>query len=169
MPRDYAAPVLVVQHMSPGFIGGMATWLSGVTSLRVKLAEKGEPLKNGVVYLAPDGYHLGVSSGRGDRIRLTEGPPEAGFRPSANALFRSVAEEFGRGVVAVIMTGMGRDGVDGLRSVRKAGGHVVAQSEESCVVFGMPGAAVDAGVVSVLLPLAAIVQQLESQVNGSAR
>ena len=119
--------------------------------IRVKAAEQREPLRAGVAYVAPEGLHLGVT---GDgRILLSETAPIGGFRPSATHLFDSVGQAYRQDAVGVILTGMGEDGVEGLRSFRQRGGHVIAQDEESCVVFGMPGAAVRAGVVDLTLPL----------------
>lgn len=151
LPGDMAAPVMVVQHIADGFVDGLATWLNGSCALHVKVAVDGEPLMPGVVYLAPDDRHLALS-GRA-RVALSEAPPEGGFRPSASILFESVARQFGGSAVAVILTGMGRDGVDGLRAVRAAGGTVIAQDERTSVVFGMPAAAVEANVVDRVLPL----------------
>jgi two-component system chemotaxis response regulator CheB len=142
--RDFPAPILVVQHIATGFIDGVASWLDRNSRLRVKVAEDGEPLSAGTVYLAPDDHHLGVK-GRSS-IALSTDPPIGGFRPSASFLFDSVARAFGRDALAVILTGMGRDGLEGLRRMHSAGGTVIAQSEESCVVFGMPGAAIEDGI-----------------------
>lgn len=162
LPRDFPAPILVVQHITRGFVGGLAQWLNTVTSLKVKVAEDGEHLAPGTIYLAPDDRHLGVA--KHDRVALSDAPHIKGFRPAVTHMFASVARAFGPAVVAVIMTGMGDDGVAGLEDVRVAGGRIVAQDEASSVVFGMPGAAIEAGFVDVVLPLAAIVQQLANQV-----
>src|SRR5205085_2070162 len=132
LPRDFAAPILVVQHLSPGFAAGLASWLNSVSGFRVKVAEEGEPLARGTAYIAPDDRHLGVS----DRHLVTLSPagPVAGFRPSATMLFESVARAYGRSALAVILTGMGDDGVRGLRAIRRSGGYVIAQDEASSVV-----------------------------------
>lgn len=151
LPGDFPAPVLVVQHISDGFVGGLATWLNSNCALQVKVAEQGEPLLARTVYLAPDERHLGVSKDK--MIRLTNDPPVGGFRPSATSLFESVASVYGAGALSVILTGMGSDGVPGLIAAQRAGGLVIAQDEESCVVFGMPGSAISAGVVGATLPL----------------
>jgi two-component system, chemotaxis family, protein-glutamate methylesterase/glutaminase len=151
LPADFPVPILVVQHMSRGFSPGFADWLDKASPLRVKLAEAGEALQPGTVYVAVDDHHLCISSSH--RIRLSTGPPVDGFRPSGTVLFQSAAAAFGRGLVGVILTGMGRDGVDGLRAIRRAGGRTVAESEASAVVYGMPGAAVEAGLADFILPL----------------
>jgi two-component system chemotaxis response regulator CheB len=155
LPADFPAPILVVQHIAKGFVGGLATWLNGASSVRVKADE---PLAPGTAYIAPDDRHLGTT--RTGRVVLASGPDVDGFRPSGTFLFESAARELGRGVVAVILTGMGRDGVEGLRRVRAAGGHILAQSEASSVVFGMPGAAVEAGLADEVVPLDEIAGRL---------
>lgn len=153
-----AVPILVVQHITPGFVPGLAGWLNSVCALHVKVAEQGEPLAPRTVYLAPDDRHLGVSAGRA--VALSNQPPVGGFRPSGTYLFESVAQEYGPAAVAVILTGMGQDGVEGLAAVRREGGWVIAQDEASSVVFGMPGAAVAAGVADQVVPLEEISARL---------
>jgi two-component system chemotaxis response regulator CheB len=147
----FPVPILVVQHMSRGFGPGFAEWLDKAAPLRVKLAEPGEALQPGTVYLGIDDHHLGVSPAR--RVHLSTAPAVGGFRPSGTVLFESVAAAFGRSALAVILTGMGRDGVDGLRAIRRAGGRTIAESEATAVVYGMPAAAVNAGLADFVLPL----------------
>jgi two-component system chemotaxis response regulator CheB len=151
LPGDFAVPILVVQHISRGFVKGLADWLNKAGPLQVKVAADGEPLKKRIVYLAPDDCHLGVTAP--GQIVLSNAAAVGGFRPSATPLFESVAHAFGSTATAVILTGMGEDGVVGLRAVRKAGGRVLAQDEKTCVVFGMPAAAVAAGLVDEVLPI----------------
>lgn len=145
LPDGFPLPLLLVQHITPGFTASFTDWLGTTCHLRVKLAEHGESLRAGTVYVSPEERHLGVADGH--TILLSPAPPLGGFRPSATFLFESVAAVFGAGVIALILTGMGDDGVAGLRHVRRAGGYVLAQDERSCVVYGMPGAAADAGLV----------------------
>jgi two-component system chemotaxis response regulator CheB len=154
LPGDFPAPILVVQHNAPGFMNGLVAWLDGGCDLSVKVAEQGEPLVPGTVYIAPDDRHLGAAPPAA--ALLSSAPPVAGFRPSATYLFESAARVCGSSLVALILTGMGDDGVEGLRAVRQAGGQVVAQDEGSSVVWGMPGAAVAAGLAHSVLPLDAI-------------
>lgn len=158
LPGGFPVPILVVQHLSPGFLGGFAAWLNLTSSLKVKAAQDGESLLPGTVYLAPDNRHLGVS----DRstILLSEAAPIAGFRPSGTYLFDSVARTYGSSTLALVLTGMGQDGVEGLRRVREAGGRVIAQDETTSVVFGIPGAAVAAGCVDSVLPISAMALRL---------
>ena len=151
LPGDFPLPILVVQHISRGFSPGFAGWLDKASAVRVKLAEEGEGLRPGTVYVAGDDRHLEVWPGR--TVHLSSLPAVGGFRPSATALFASVALHYGRTAVAVILTGMGRDGVDGLRQIRAAGGRTIAESEGSAVVYGMPGATVQAGLADFILPL----------------
>lgn len=144
LPADFPMPILVVQHITPGFISSLAASLRCTTNLGVKVAEDGEPLRPGTIYLAPDGAHLGVKA---RQVSLSESAGILGFRPSATYLFESVANHYGRSALAVVLTGMGEDGVPGLRRIREAGGYVLIQDKDSSVVFGMPGAALAAGVV----------------------
>lgn len=154
----YPHPILVVQHISRGFVNGMASWLSATAALDIVIASDGETMKPGTVYLAPDDFHLGVGSR--ERIRVSAEPPIAGFRPSATYLFESVAKVFGSTSVGVILTGMGTDGVQGLRAIRQSGGRVIAQDEASCVVFGMPGEAVREQLPHLVLPPSRIAEKL---------
>ena len=151
LPADFPVPILVVQHMSRGFGPGFVSWLNKASPLRVKLAEEGEALRPGTVYVAVDDHHLGVSPSR--KLHLSSAPAVGGFRPSGTVLFESVATAFGSRALAVILTGMGRDGVDGLRAIRKAGGHTIAESEATAVIYGMPKAAAHAGLADFILPL----------------
>ena len=164
LPASFPVPVVVVQHLARGFIGVLAEWLRSASKVRVKVADDGEHLLAGTVYFAPDDRHLGVTAD--GRAVLSDGGPVDGFRPSATHLFRSAAAAYREGVVAVILTGMGNDGVQGLREVRAAGARVLAQDEDSCVIFGMPGEAVRAGVVDQVLPLSAIGRRVVRMVNG---
>lgn len=154
LPRDFPTPILVVQHIAAGFVGGLASWLGANCALRVGVAEHDEPLTPGTVYLAPDAHHLGMTAD--GRVQVTDEAPVGGFRPSADVLFASCARACGAGTTALILTGMGRDGVEGLRAVHAAGGRVLAQDERSSVVYGMNQEAVRAGVVHEVLPLASL-------------
>ncbi|MBI4565714.1 MAG: chemotaxis-specific protein-glutamate methyltransferase CheB [Planctomycetes bacterium] len=159
LPGNVPVPLLIVQHIAPGFGDGFVAWLNNNSRLRVKQAQQGERLLPGMAYVAPDGRHLGLSDPT--TVLLSDAPPLEGLRPSATFLFESVARHVGSAALAVILTGMGRDGVAGLRAVREAGGRIVAQDEESAVVFGMPGAAVAAGLTDAVLPLSSIAPRLE--------
>jgi two-component system, chemotaxis family, protein-glutamate methylesterase/glutaminase len=158
LPRDFPAPILLVQHIARDFTSGFAEWLGGSCALPVKLAEHGEELRAGVVYVAPDDRHLGVTAER--RVHLVDAPPIGGFRPSANHLFRSAAASCGSDLVAVVLTGMGSDGADGLAAASAAGACVIAQDEVSSVVYGMAQEAVRRGVVDMVVPLEEIATRL---------
>lgn len=158
LPRGFPAPILLVQHIATGFVEGFAHWLDATSPLRVRIAAHGEVLRPATVYVAPDDHHLGVAEG--NRVLLSDAPPIGGFRPSATYLFDSVAQRFAERAVAVILTGMGDDGVAGLRAVQRAGGVVLAQDEESCVVYGMPKVAVQAQLVDDVMPLPRISERL---------
>jgi two-component system chemotaxis response regulator CheB len=162
LPGNFPVPILVVQHITPGFAAGLATWLSTVGPLRVKVAQDGEVPAPRTVYLAPDELHLGVAEN--GRLRLSTAPLVGGFRPSGTFLFEAVAHTFGPSAVAVILTGMGDDGVRGLRAIRQAGGRVIAQDEKTSLVFGMPGAAIAEGLAHIVLPIDAISSHLASLV-----
>lgn len=151
LPANFPVPVVVVQHIARGFMGGLADWLQPHCLMRVKIAEDAEPLMGGTIFLAPDDRHLGVRTDGSLFVAAEE--PVGGFRPSATYLFQSVAEVFGTGTAAVILTGMGSDGVEGLRSVKSLGGIVLGQNESTSVVYGMPREAVKAGVVDAELPV----------------
>ncbi|HET7322070.1 MAG TPA: chemotaxis-specific protein-glutamate methyltransferase CheB [Longimicrobiaceae bacterium] len=158
LPAGFPLPILVVQHMARGFTTGLASWLDGGTPLRVKIPERGETLAPGTVYLAPDDRHLGL---RGeDSIELSSDAAVGLFRPSATYLFRSVADAVGARSLALVLTGMGDDGVAGLVPLAAAGGRVLAQDEESSVVFGMAREAVRAGLAGEVLPLERIAPRL---------
>ena len=165
LPGDFPMPIVVVQHIAKGFTEGLAQWLDSNLALTVKVAESGARLFPGTMYLAPDDYHLGVASN--GTIRLSDAPPIGGFRPSGTHLFRSAAESYGSRTLALILTGMGSDGVDGLRNVREAGGTIFAQDEASCVVNGMPGAAVAAGLVDQVIPLDRMAQAILTRTTGT--
>lgn len=164
LPGDFAAPILVVQHITKGFTAGLATWLNAVCNLQVKVAEHGDRLAPHTVYVAPDDRHLGVANQHA--VALSSAPPVGGFRPAGTFLFESVARVFGSAALALILTGMGEDGVAGLRAVRQAGGRIIAQDEETSVVYGMPGAAVAAGLADQVLPLDRIAGRVAQLVGG---
>jgi two-component system chemotaxis response regulator CheB len=149
-PATFPAPVLVVQHIANGFLSGFASWLNANLSLRVKVADPGEALAPHTIYIPPDDHHLGIEHGK---LLVSDAAPIGGFRPSASFLFESTARAFGAGTLAVVLTGMGQDGVEGLRKVREVGGQILVQDEASSVVYGMPGAAVRAGLADAVLPL----------------
>jgi two-component system chemotaxis response regulator CheB len=140
LPADLLAPVLVVQHIAPGFAAGLAEWLAQGARLAVRLAASLDPLVPGTVHIAPEGTQVAVTSD--GRIRLLPDGGEDGFRPSVSHLFHSIARAYGADALGVLLTGMGRDGADGLLQMRRAGAVTIAQDEETSVVFGMPRKAI---------------------------
>lgn len=150
LPADLRVPVLVVQHIGPGFDAGLVKWLGACSPLHVRLAAAGRRLGQGEVHVSPHDRHLGVT--RDMYTVLSDAAPVRGHRPSATFLFRSIAQA-GLPALGVILTGMGDDGVQGLVELREAGGLVVAQDEATSVVYGMPGRAVELGLADAVLPV----------------
>lgn len=149
LPSDFAAPVVIVQHIAAGFLPGLVNWLNQATEVPVSIAQQGEILLPGHVYLAPDGWHLGVSR---NRVVLGDTPPEGSLRPAASYLFRSVAKAYGAQAIGVLLTGMGRDGAEELKIMRDKGAITFAQDEATSVVHGMPGEAIKLGAAMHVMP-----------------
>lgn len=155
-PED-CPPTVITQHMPALFTKSFAARLDGMCLPRVEEARSGAPLLPGHVYLAPGGdYHLEIQAGSPGRCRLVADDPTSGHRPSVDRLFRSVARSYGPAAVGAILTGMGRDGAEGMLAMRAAGSFTIGQDEQSCVVYGMPHAAFEIGAVGVQLSLGAI-------------
>jgi two-component system chemotaxis response regulator CheB len=154
IPASLPVACLIVQHMPSTFTKPFADRLNGLCQVQVKEAEQGEPLKAGTVYIAPGGIHMTYGA-RGPKgcIELSAEPVSSLHRPSVDVLFLSVAELFRGQVLAGILTGMGADGAKGMDQLKRKGAHTLAESEESCVVYGMPRAAVERGCVDVVAPL----------------
>jgi two-component system chemotaxis response regulator CheB len=167
IPPNVNAAFLVVQHMSRGFLDGLVRWLDDEVALTVRKAQDGDRLERGVVLFAPEDYHLLLNENR--TVRLNKSLPIAGHRPSAELLFKSVATSCGRRAIGVILTGMGSDGVLGLKRLRERGGHTIAQNEASSIIFGMPRAAIEQEAAEVVLALEAISPQLMSWMGESTQ
>ncbi len=150
LPKNFPVPILIVQHMAAGFLQGFVEWLTQSTGIPVHIAAHGEQMQPGQVYAAPDGYHMGIQNGA--RIQLSKDEPENGLRPSVSYLFRSVASTFGQNAIGVLLTGMGRDGAEELKMLRQLGSVTIAQDEQSSVVYGMPGEAVQIGAAVYVMP-----------------
>ncbi len=161
LPANFPIPIVIVQHMTAGFMGGFVKWLSDMTPLHVKEAQNRELLQAGTVYLAPDNYHLEVARAQGYPVaRLMKGLPVSGFCPSATVLLQSVAEYYGKKAIGVLLTGMGSDGAQGLLKLKHAQGHTLIQDPESAVVFGMPGVAQSLNAVDKIVDLDKIADYL---------
>ena len=161
-PENFPAPVVVVQHMPEGFTTSFGERLNGSSALNVKEAGDGDILKPGCGYLAPGHSHMTIEKHLSNeyRICLSQTEKVSGHRPSIDVLFRSVARNWGSRSVAVIMTGMGRDGASGISEIRKIGGFTLAQNEETSVVYGMNRAAVDEGGIDEIVPLGDITKKI---------
>lgn len=148
--KDFPAPVLIVQHMAPGFGAGFVEWLAQTTNFPVHLAGQGEAMAPGHAYVAPDGFHMGVRSV--GRIALSKDDLENGLRPSVSYLFRSVAQIYGPHAVGVLLTGMGSDGAGELKLMKERNAVTIVQDRESSVVYGMPGEAMKLDAAAYALP-----------------
>jgi two-component system chemotaxis response regulator CheB len=170
LPEDFPAAILIVQHMPEGFTRMFADRLDHACRIRVREAQHGDPVLPGTALIAPGDRHLKIAkAGRANIAVLSEGPPVNGHRPSVDVLFDSVSQECGSRAVGVLMTGMGDDGARGLGRIKSSGGYTLAQDEESCVVFGMPRAAIELGNASEVAPLQSIPGLLTSLVNPATR
>jgi two-component system chemotaxis response regulator CheB len=157
VPRDLPGAVLIVQHMPRGFTRSLAQRLDGMSPMRVAEAEDGEPVVHGRAYVAPGGQHMTVrDGGAGPTIVLDQRPPMWGVRPAADLLFGTAATVFGASTLAVVLTGMGRDGAAGTRAIRDAGGRALIQDRDSAAIFGMPNAALQAAGADCVAPLSDI-------------
>ncbi len=155
LPKDFPVPILIAQHMPPNFTKPFAERLDQLSQISVKEAEDGEPLKPGVALLAPGKGNMRALRVRGIEtiVRISENKEEFIYRPSVDALMASVAEYFPGRALGVILTGLGTDGLLGLTALKKTGGRIFAQNEETCVVYGMPKAVIEAGIADKVLAL----------------
>ena len=173
LPGDLGVPVLLVQHMPKQFTASLAESLNKRSALTVKEAEQGEIILPDTVYIAPGGRHMVASRGLQNllsdsrlRIGLNDDPPVNSCRPSVDVLFSSVARLYGQYVLALVMTGMGGDGMQGAREVRERGGYCLSQTDDTCVVYGMPKAVNDAGLANERVPLDRMARRVMHLVKG---
>ena len=165
LSEHFPCPVVVVQHMPAGFTNALAGRLHSVAHVNVSEARDGEVLVPGCVYIAPGSYQLRILHESGARrIALSDEPPVGNHRPSVNVMYDSVAP-LGKDVVAVILTGMGSDGREGMRRIKENGGYCIAQDEATCVVYGMPKSVIDAGLADEICPLPQIADAIEAAVR----
>ncbi len=166
LPLDFPIPIVITQHMSKGFIGGLATWLKGNTLLAVVVAEDNQSLIPSTIYFAPDNAHLKVGRNHNGLVtKLTTDAEVDGFRPSATQLLKSVAETCRDGGIGILLTGMGSDGAEGLLAMHNAGSHTIVQDEDSAIVYGMPGSAIALNAVDQVVKL----EQMSSYLLGLVR
>jgi two-component system, chemotaxis family, protein-glutamate methylesterase/glutaminase len=169
LPANLRVPVLIVQHMPPLFTASLAEHLNRTSKVPVHEAVEGEPVLPGKVYIAPGGKHMVLRRSRdGDQaiIGLNENPPENSCRPSVDVLFRSMAAHYNGNILAVVMTGMGSDGCEGVRALKRAGCHCLTQSEATCVVYGMPMVVDEAGLSDERVPLPLLAARISSLVGA---
>ena len=166
LPKDFPAPILIVQHIARGFLSGLAEWLNHTTALQVHIGGHGMRPLPGHVYLAPDDFHMGVNSG--GLIILSKAAAENGLRPAVSYLFRSLAEQVGAEAAGVLLTGMGHDGAAELKQMRDTGAMTIAQDRESSVVHGMPAEAIARGGAVQILPPERIAVALSTLVQGKS-
>jgi two-component system chemotaxis response regulator CheB len=170
LPADFPAAIVVVQHMPEGFTELFARRLDECCAIDVKEANSGDLLLAGRALICPGNRHMKVKRmPLGDIVVLSDEEKVSGHRPSVDVLYRSVAQEFGRDSIGLIMTGMGEDGAEALGEIKNTGGMTIAQDEESCVVYGMPRAAIDRGNVVRVVPLDALANTLVAQCSEKSR
>ncbi|CUS97243.1 two-component system, chemotaxis family, response regulator CheB [Candidatus Kryptobacter tengchongensis] len=153
IPRDFPAGIVIAQHMPPNFTRLLAERLNSVSKIEVREAQTGDKVKPGLALIAQGGRNLIFENVFGEKIVKIVDKPNTLYKPSVDVMMESAAEVFGNRVLAVIMTGMGKDGLEGLKKVKEKGGYIIAQNEETCVVYGMPKAVVDIGLADSILPL----------------
>ncbi|MCC6136832.1 MAG: chemotaxis-specific protein-glutamate methyltransferase CheB [Candidatus Contendobacter sp.] len=163
---DFPLPIVIVQHISQGFVGGLAGWLDATTPLCCKVARPYETLQAGTVYLAPDDHHLLIKPA--GVVWLDNAPPLGSHRPAVTCLFESIARSYGAAAIGMLLTGMGADGARGLKALRESGAYTIAQDETSSTVFGMPQAAIQLGAALEVLGLAQIAPRLLNLLEKSA-
>jgi len=167
LPPDFHAPMLIIQHMPEGFTRSFAERLDRLCHLQVREAQEGDHLQPGVAYLAPGGHHLQLL--RGGRLHLSNEPPVHGVRPAVDVTLFSIAQYYSGSVVVAILTGMGSDGAMGIRALHAKGARILAEAESSCVVFGMPRAAIQTGCVHHIAPIEQMARFITEEVQQLCR
>lgn len=162
LPSNFAVPVICIQHISNGFLQGLVDWLATECKLPVKIAKMGDLPQAGIVYFPPEGQHLELNSQ--GKFLYSSSPPLSGHRPSVTVTFNSVAKFYGKSAVGILLTGMGRDGADGMLAIAQAGGVTIAQNEATSVVFGMPKEAIALGAAKYILPINEIAPYLLNKI-----
>ncbi|VEP12069.1 Chemotaxis response regulator protein-glutamate methylesterase [Hyella patelloides LEGE 07179] len=163
LPANFPLPIVCTQHISTGFLKSLISWLSLETKLKIKIAELGEKPLPGIVYYAPEQYHLEIDN-KG-RFAYSQAPPIDSHCPSVNIMMQSLAQFYGKSTIGILLTGMGKDGVTGMQDIYHSGGLTIAQDEASSIIFGMPQEAIKSGIVQQVLPLKDIAPFLIRQVG----
>lgn len=158
IPKDFPIPIVIIQHIAPGFLSGLGEWLYRTTKYPVHIADDGERLNPGCAYLAPDGFQISVDKSL--KVHLHDEKSKQGLCPSVSYFFKCVAQIFGKQSIGVLLTGMGRDGADELKILKDLGAVTIAQDKETSVVHGMPGEAIKIGGASLVLPSSKIAEKL---------
>jgi two-component system chemotaxis response regulator CheB len=170
LPADFPVPILIVQHLPPNFVPLLMDRLDLLTPLLVLQGKPGKRIGSGQIWIAPGNCHMTVRRhGREVVIATNLDPEEQGCRPSADVLFRSIAETFGANALAVVLTGMGADGTDGARAIREAGGEIFVQDQATSSVWGMPGRIVEAGLADRICPLGSLAAAIAHRVIAHRR
>ncbi len=168
LPKNFPLPVAVIQHMPPGpFIKSIASRIDSESNIRVVEAQDGDCLIPGTAIMAPGGYHMLIE--KGGIVRLSHGPTVNSVRPSVDVMMSSGVAVYGANTIGVLLTGMGRDGADGMAVIKKKGGHTIAEHESTCVVYGMPKSVIDEGNADVVAPLERIPQEIMRMIEENAR
>lgn len=164
LPKNFSIPIVISQHMPPNFTGPFAERMNQLSQLQVKEAQEGEKLMPGVVYIAPGSGHMSIQRRGIDKIiRITQST-EYIYKPSVDLMMLTVAESYPGTCLGVILTGMGNDGLKGMKAIKESGGRTIAQDEETCVVYGMPKAVVDAGMADKVVPINEVAGEIVNSV-----
>lgn len=159
IPANFPGAILVVQHMSKGFIEGLVEWLKYTTKSEIKVAAEGDQIKSSTIYIAPDDYHM--EAGEDGKIRLTQNTDKTITHiPSIDVMMRSVARVYDKDAIGLIMTGMGKDGVLGMKAIKDAGGHTIAQDEKTSIIFGMNKVAIESQCIDHIVSLEHIIDEI---------
>ncbi|TAN40369.1 MAG: chemotaxis-specific protein-glutamate methyltransferase CheB [Nitrospirae bacterium] len=167
LPDKFPVPIVIAQHISDGFVSGMVGWLKSLSRVGIKVAADGEYLRPGMAYVCPPENHMRIDHLK--RIIYVARQEKDIYRPSCDMLLASVAEAFGNKAVGVILTGMGSDGVEGIKRIREAGGRTIAQNEMTSIIFGMPKLAIESGCIDAVLPLEAISSEIARAAAADVR
>lgn len=164
-PKNLPCGVVIVQHITTGFLEGLVHWLNSECRIKVKVAENSEEIRSGMVYMAPTDFQMRVTEER--KIYISSEPVYNGHRPSADILLESVANIYKDKAIGIILTGMGKDGAMGIKAIKQKNGKTIAQDEKSCAVFGMPKAAIDMGAVDNVMPLEKITEAIMQMLGNN--